>query len=115
MATLKECCITPHISIPGSPWQQITTVSVHPGQDLTFGPSLTPAETDGGIWSWRGPNGFRSNERQNQLFDFNASMAGQYVGTYTNEAGCRDQLTITLTLAELYLKGQYINLSTVVQ
>ena len=183
--------ITPNVSVPGSPWQQTTTVTVHPGQDLTFGPSLTPAETEGGFWSWRGPNGFfaygrqqtintmtaakagrygvtytdvqgrqtsavfdvkvegepvcpklschirddngwkqtttlavkpgtsitfgphplnghwswtgpngfRSNERQNQLFDFNADMAGQYVGTYTNEAGCREQLIITLTVA----------------
>lgn len=25
-------------------------------------------------------------------------MAGKYIGTYTNEAGCHEQLVITLTL-----------------
>ena len=28
------------------------------------------------------------------------SMVGNYVGTYTNEAGCREQLVITLKLKE---------------
>jgi hypothetical protein len=27
-------------------------------------------------------------------------MEGQYIGTYTNEAGCRGQLVITLELAK---------------
>ena len=53
-----------------------------------------------GKWEWTGPKGFHSNERHNQIFDFDASMVGDYVGTYTNEAGCRDQLVIKLTLAE---------------
>lgn len=188
----KPGIITSYVSMPGIPWQQTTSVSVHPGQDLTFGPTLSQTETEGGTWSWRGPNGFfaygrqqtintmtaakagrygvtyidtqgcqtsavidvkvegepvcpklsshirddsgwkqtttlavkpgtsitfgphpmnghwswkgpngfHSNERQNQLFDFNASMAGEYIGTYTNEAGCQDKLIITLTLAE---------------
>lgn len=47
-----------------------------------------------------GPNGFHSNERHNQIFDFDEKMEGKYIGTYTNEAGCREQLTITLKLKE---------------
>jgi hypothetical protein len=27
-------------------------------------------------------------------------MAGKYIGTYTNEAGCRQQLVVTLVLAK---------------
>ena len=76
-----------------SGWKQTTTLAVKKGSSITFGPHPM-----NGKWSWTGPNGFRSNERQNQLFDFNADMAGEYVGTYTNEAGCQDQLVITLTL-----------------
>ena len=41
-----------------------------------------------------------SNERHNQIFDFDEKMEGEYIGTYTNEAGCRDQLVITLKLKE---------------
>lgn len=43
---------------------------------------------------------FHSNERHNQFFDFDEKMEGKYIGTYTNEAGCREQLVITLKLKE---------------
>ena len=35
---------------------------------------------------------------QIDTLDFNADMAGEYIGTYTNEAGCKGQVVITLTL-----------------
>jgi hypothetical protein len=79
----------------GSKWEQTNTMAVKEGASVTFGPQPL-----NGKWSWTGPNGFHSNERQNQLLDFNAKMAGEYIGTYTNEAGCSDQVVITLTLAE---------------
>ena len=78
-----------------SKWEQTNTMAVKEGASVTFGPQPL-----NGKWSWTGPNGFRSNERQNQLLDFNAKMVGEYIGTYTNEAGCSDQVVITLTLAE---------------
>ena len=62
---------------------------------VTFAPHPT-----NGKWEWTGPNGFHSNERHNQIFDFDEKMEGEYIGTYTNEAGCRDQLVITLKLKE---------------
>ena len=76
-------------------WRKIDTLAVKPGTPVTFAPHPM-----NGKWSWTGPNGFRSDERHNQIFDFNADMVGEYVGTYTNEAGCKEQLVITLTLAE---------------
>lgn len=76
-------------------WFQTNTMAVKEGASVTFGPQPL-----NGKWTWTGPNGFHSNERQNQLIDFNASMAGDYIGTYTNEAGCSAQIVITLTLAE---------------
>ncbi len=39
-----------------------------------------------------------SNTSPYQIFDFDEKMAGKYIGTYTNEAGCREQLVLTLTL-----------------
>lgn len=74
-------------------WRQADTIAVKPGTPVTFAPHPM-----NGRWSWTGPNGFRSNERHNQLFDFNEKMEGDYIGTYTNEAGCREQLVITLKL-----------------
>ena len=76
-------------------WRQTDSIAVKPGTPVTFAPHPT-----NGKWEWTGPNGFHSYERHNQIFDFDQKMAGKYVGTYTNEAGCREQLIITLTLKQ---------------
>ena len=76
-------------------WRQADTIAVKPGTPVTFAPHPT-----NGKWEWTGPNGFHSSERHNQIFDFDKKMVGNYIGTYTNEAGCREQLVITLTLKE---------------
>lgn len=120
----KAGTITPHVSVSGSGWQETTSLTVRPGQDVNFGPSCSAGNDEGtwsqtdtiavkrgtpvtfaphptnGKWEWTGPNGFHSNERHNQIFDFDVKMEGEYIGTYTNEAGCREQLTITLKLKE---------------
>ena len=74
-------------------WRQADTIAVRLGTPVTFAPHPM-----NGKWEWTGPNGFHSNERHNQIFDFDEKMAGQYIGTYTNEAGCREQLILTLTI-----------------
>ena len=74
-------------------WRQTDTIAVKRGTPVTFAPHPT-----NGKWEWTGPNGFHSNERHNQIFDFDEKMEGEYIGTYTNEAGCREQLVITLKL-----------------
>lgn len=76
-------------------WRQTDSIAVKPGTPVTFAPHPT-----NGKWEWTGPNGFHSNERHNQIFDFNEKMEGKYIGTYTNEAGCRQQLVVTLVLAK---------------
>ena len=76
-------------------WRQTNHIVVKPGTPVTFAPHPM-----NGKWEWHGPNGFHSNERHNQIFDFDEKMEGQYIGTYTNEAGCRGQLVITLELAK---------------
>ena len=76
-------------------WRQTDTIAVKPGTPVTFAPHPM-----NGKWEWTGPNGFHSNERHNQIFGFNEKMAGKYIATYTNEAGCREQLVITLVMAK---------------
>lgn len=119
----KAGTITPHVSV-GNGWQETASLTVRPGQDVNFGPSCSAGNDEGtwsqtdtiavkrgtpvtfaphptnGKWEWTGPNGFHSNERHNQIFDFDEKMEGEYIGTYTNEAGCREQLVITLKLKE---------------
>ena len=76
-------------------WRQADTLYVRPGIPVTFAPHPM-----NGKWEWTGPNGFHSNERHNQIFDFDEKMAGKYIATYTNEAGCCEQLVITIIMAK---------------
>ena len=76
-------------------WKQADTIYVRPGIPVTFAPHPT-----NGKWEWTGPNGFHSNERHNQIYEFDEKMSGQYIATYTNDAGCCEQLVITLIMVK---------------
>jgi predicted alpha-1,6-mannanase (GH76 family)/lysophospholipase L1-like esterase len=77
----------------GSDWQKITSVSMAAGESVTFGPQPMDGE-----WSWTGPDGFTSNNREARINNFSAAKAGEYIGTRTTDAGCFDQIIIKLTL-----------------
>ncbi len=84
--------------INGQGWKNICDVQLQAGQSVTFGPN---ADISGGTWSWRGPNGFTSNNREITVSD-----AGTYTVIYTvngciyhknvrvNGDGCADDPTV---------------------
>lgn len=84
--------LVPHVEYNGS-WQQTSTLAVAAGGSVKFGPQPTDGE-----WTWTGPNGFSYKGREPRISGFNASKAGEYIGTRTSEAGCYDQIVVTLTL-----------------
>ncbi|UII18958.1 glycoside hydrolase family 76 protein [Fulvivirga ligni] len=73
--------IIPYINING--WKEGTYGSVNEGASFQFGPQPTY-----GSWSWSGPAGFTSNQREVSVNDFDQTKAGTYTATYTNEQGC---------------------------
>lgn len=81
--------LVPYISYGG--WKQASEMEVSIGDGVTLGPQPT-----NGDWHWEGPNGYTSDNREARITNFNSSKAGEYTGTFTNAAGCRDELTITL-------------------
>ena len=74
-------------------WEKSEKATVAAGTNVTFGPQPTDGE-----WTWTGPNGYTYNGREARINNFNASKAGDYIATRTNEAGCYDQIVFTLTL-----------------
>lgn len=81
-----------YININGK-WEQTSVLEVKEGQSLTFGP-----HPSNGQWTWKGPNGFTSDRREANVSNFNSEKAGEYIGTFTNAAGCKVELIITLKL-----------------
>lgn len=81
--------LVPYISYGG--WKQTSEMEVSIGDGVTLGPQPT-----NGDWHWEGPNGYTSDNREARITNFDSSKAGEYTGTFTNAAGCRDELTITL-------------------
>lgn len=87
--------LTPYVNY-GNGWQQISAASVQQGTNIVLGPH--PLD---GKWSWTGPNGYVSKNREARINDFSAEKAGIYTGTRTTEAGCLEQVKVRLNL-----KGQ---------
>lgn len=82
----------PYVNINGS-WKQASVLEVEEGQNITFGP-----HPFNGQWTWEGPNGFTSDRREISISKFDSQKAGEYIGTFTNAAGCKVEQIITLKL-----------------
>lgn len=86
--------ITSYISVNGGTWNQTNTASLDEGGSVKFGPQ--PSE--GGAWSWSGPNGFSSSSREVELTNVQIAQSGSYTATYTNTCGTSSSSTISLTV-----------------
>lgn len=84
--------LIPYININGK-WQSTDVMEVKEGQNLSFGPHPFNGE-----WIWKGPDGFTCDRREASVSNFNSQKTGEYIGTFTNAAGCKVELIITLKL-----------------
>ena len=74
--------ITPYVKGAGD-WEKKYDVEVENGWDVYIGPQ---ADCDGS-WSWTGPDNFKSNNREIQIWGAQDKNAGQYVLTFTSTQG----------------------------
>ena len=75
-------------------WNETLDVKVAKGASVTFGPH----PWDGKIWSWEGPDGFKSTTRENTLKNLDGTKSGYYTVTYTNETGCKSVAKIKIVV-----------------
>lgn len=94
-AGLSECTITPI-----DPFLKIGEgeFEVSANAYLQFGDSITlsPQAAGAGSWSWTGPEGFTSDERELTLEDLTEEQSGDYIVRYTNECGSQSKYTFNL-------------------
>jgi hypothetical protein len=88
--------IIPYSKVGDGGWNESLDLKVAKGATVTFGPH----PWDGKIWSWEGPNGFKSTDRENTLKNVDGDFSGYYTVTYTNETGCKSQAKIKMVVAD---------------
>lgn len=86
--------IIPYSKVNDGGWNETLDLKVAKGATVQFGPH----PWDGKIWSWEGPNGFKSTDRENTLKNVDGDFSGYYTVTYTNETGCKSQAKIKIVV-----------------
>ena len=86
--------IIPYVKVGDDGWKETTDLKVAKGATVQLGPH----PWDGKIWSWEGPDGFKSTARENTLKNLDGSKSGYYTVTYTNETGCKSVAKIKIVV-----------------
>ncbi|SHK84756.1 glycoside hydrolase family 43 protein [Fibrobacter sp. UWH4] len=86
--------IIPYVKIDEGGWNETLDLKVAKGATVQFGPH----PWDGKLWSWEGPNGFKSTTRENTLKNVDGNFSGYYTVTYTNETGCKSTARIKMVV-----------------
>ena len=86
--------IIPYVKVDEGGWNETLDLKVAKGATVQFGPH----PWDGKIWSWEGPDGFKSTTRENTLENVDGDNSGYYTVTYTNETGCKSSLKIKMVV-----------------
>ena len=86
--------ITPYVSTDGrNTWPQTTNITVALGSTFFIGPQAD----QNGTWSWTGPDGFKSNEREISITNVTEAKLGNYVLTFTSDRGKQTVVTFSVT------------------
>ena len=86
--------IIPYVKVGDDGWKETTDLTVAKGATVQLGPH----PWDGKIWSWEGPDGFKSTTRENSLKNLDGSKSGYYTVMYTNETGCKSVAKIKIVV-----------------
>ncbi len=86
--------IIPYVKVGDDGWKESTDLKVAKGTTVQLGPH----PWDGKIWSWEGPDGFKSTTRENTLKNLDGTKSGYYTVTYTNETGCKSVAKIKIVV-----------------
>ncbi|OWV24423.1 arabinosidase [Fibrobacter sp. UWB2] len=86
--------IIPYVKVGDEGWKESTDLKVAKGATVQLGPH----PWDGKIWSWEGPDGFKSTTRENTLKNLDGTKSGYYSVTYTNETGCKSVAKIKIVV-----------------
>jgi hypothetical protein len=87
--------LLPYMQINKGDWNEQTSAEVTEGDDLGIGPH--PYDVAIG-WSWTGPAGFTSSQREIRLAAITTDQSGNYTVTFTNSSGCKSALQVPVAV-----------------
>ena len=87
--------ITPYM-LDDSGWSERTSITIEEGSTFSLGPQANGNAWTVGTWSWTGPNGFTSNEREITINNATTAQAGNYTATFTDDFGAKASSTMTV-------------------
>jgi sugar lactone lactonase YvrE len=86
--------LTPYIQVNGGGWQQLSTVTVNPGDTVNLGEQAL----SGGSYSWSGPSGFVNPATRVASAAPLNSASNVFTLTYTNTYGAISTVTFTINV-----------------
>ena len=89
--------ITPYMK-DNNGWSERTSITIEEGSTFSLGPQANGNAWTVGTWSWTGPNGFTSNEREITINNATAAQAGDYTVTFTDDFGAKASSTMTVII-----------------
>lgn len=93
----SAAAITPYVNINGTGWTINASPSVCAGGLLEFGP-----QPIGGTWSFTGPSGFTSFQRDTMITNMQIAQTGTYVATFIDPGnGCSATQNFVVTVNAL--------------
>ena len=90
----KPDTIVPYVKVHDGGWNETTEVEPNKGDSLVIGPH----PWEGGRWVWRGPNDFKSTDREIRFKNMDGTMSGYYKAVHTNASGCENSVTIKVVV-----------------
>jgi lysophospholipase L1-like esterase len=84
----KKIEIVPYIKINDGEPKFIASAKVKKNDNLSLGPQIISSGTWSGIWSWIGPDGFKSKMQKIEIAKIKEKQEGNYVVTFSGSNGC---------------------------
>lgn len=88
-----QTTITPYTQVNNGAWQVVNAATVNPGDTVNLGPQ----PKTGGTWSWTGPNGFTSTQREIDAVPL-PLPTDVYTATFTPTSGTPSSEVFTITV-----------------
>lgn len=85
--------LTSHYIVNSGSSQEGTAIIVDNNDTVKLSP-----QPENGTWSWSGPNGFTSNNREITLTGITSAKSGKYVASYTSPSGEVNHIVMALGL-----------------
>ena len=84
--------ISPYVNVNNTGWVTTPTITLCQGGSVDFGPQPY------GTWTWTGPAGFHSYQRDTTITNIQVSQSGTYTATFYNANGCNSTQNYVITV-----------------